>query len=113
LRDFIKIVEKSTRNFFPVEDEKTGHFAGMVHLDDIRPYLFNPMMYDAVLVGQIMNPDVETVSPEADLTEVLQKMDAQKLFSMPVVLNNRFVGMISKATLLDKYRKELMVQTSV
>ncbi len=113
LRDFIKIVEKSTRNFFPVEDEKTGHFAGMVHLDDIRPYLFNPMMYDAVLVGQIMNPDVETVSPEDDLTEVLQKMDAQKLFSMPVVLNNRFVGMISKATLLDKYRKELMVQTSV
>ncbi len=113
LRDFIKIVEISTRNFFPVEDEKTGHFAGMVHLDDIRPYLFNPMMYDAVLVGQIMNPNVETVSPEDDLTEVLKKMDSHRLFSMPVVINNRFVGMISKATLLDKYRKELMVQTSV
>ena len=25
--------------------------------------------------------------------------------------NNRFVGMISKATLLDQYRKELIVQT--
>jgi chloride channel protein, CIC family len=111
LRDFIKIVEVSRRNFFPVEHEETGEFVGMVHLDDIRPYLFNRMMYDAVLIGQIMNPRVETVLPDDDLTDVLRKMDSHRLFSMPVVANGRFVGMISKATLLDKYRKELMVQT--
>ena len=112
LRDFVKIVEVSRRNYFPVEHEETGEFVGLVHLDDIRPYLFNRMMYDAVLIGQIMNPHVETVPQDADLTEVLRKMDSQRLFSMPVVANNRFVGMISKATLLDKYRKELMVQTT-
>jgi CIC family chloride channel protein len=39
-------------------------------------------------------------------------MDIKNLFSMPVVMNNRFVGLISKATILDQYRKELMVQTS-
>jgi CIC family chloride channel protein len=111
LRDFVKIVEVSRRNYFPVEKEDTGEFVGMVHLDDIRPYLFNRMMYDAVLINQIMNPHVETVAPDADLTEVLRIMDSQRLFSMPVVANKRFVGMISKATLLDKYRKELMVQT--
>jgi CIC family chloride channel protein len=31
---------------------------------------------------------------------------------MPVVSNGRFLGMISKATLLDQYRKELRVQTA-
>jgi CIC family chloride channel protein len=46
-----------------------------------------------------------------DVTDVLKIMDAQQLFSMPVVANKRFVGMISKGTLLDQYRKELMVQT--
>ncbi len=111
LREFIKIVETSRRNYFPVEDEATGEFVGMLHLDDIRPYLFNRMLYDAVLVGQIMDPNVETISPDEDLTDVLHKMDSEKLFSMPVVTNKRFIGMISKATLLDKYRKELMVQT--
>jgi CIC family chloride channel protein len=30
---------------------------------------------------------------------------------MPVVANHRFVGMVSKSSLLDQYRKELMVQT--
>ncbi|WP_306304108.1 CBS domain-containing protein [Desulfosarcina cetonica] len=58
-----------------------------------------------------MNTRVKTVSPRDDLTEVLQKMDDGRIFSMPVVSDGRFQGMISKATLLDRYRKELMVQT--
>ena len=112
LRDFIQIVQKSHRNYFPVEDDKTGNFLGIIHLDDIRPYLFNPGMHDAVFLGQIMDTQVEVVHPGDDLSEVLRKMDIKGLFSMPVVMNNRFVGLISKATILDQYRKELMVQTS-
>ena len=111
LRDFVNIVKKSQRNYFPVENEKTGHFMGIVHLDDIRPYLFDQGMYDAVIVGQIMDTRVEVVHPDDDLNEILHRMDQKRLFSMPVVANNRFIGLISKATILDKYRKELMVQT--
>ncbi len=112
LRDFVNIVKISPRNYFPVEDEVTGRFLGIIHLDDIRPYLFNPGMYDAVFLGQIMDTQVEVVHIDDDLLEVLGKMDAKNLFSMPVVSNNKFIGLISKAKLLDQYRKELMVQTS-
>ncbi|MEJ2658217.1 MAG: chloride channel protein [Desulfobacterales bacterium] len=112
LRDFITIIKKSHRNYFPVEDEKTGKFLGMIHLDDIRQYLFDPVMYDAVFLGQIMNTQVEVVHPDDDLLDVVRKMDMKGLFSMPVVVNDRFLGLISKATILDQYRKELMVQTS-
>ena len=111
LREFIEIVKASRRNYFPVEDEKNGYFLGLIHLDDVRPYLFNQGMYDAVFVAQIMNTDVDTVAPDDDLSKVLDHMDAHQLYSLPVVADNRFVGMISKATLLDQYRKELMVQT--
>jgi len=112
LRDFLNIVQKSRRNYFPVEDEKTGHFIGMVHLDDIRPYLFNRVMYDTVLIEQIMNGKMMTADISDELPAVLSTMDENGFFSMPVVSEKRFVGMISKATLLDQYRKELMVQTS-
>ena len=112
LGDFIKIVKKSHRNYFPVEDKASGHFMGMIHLDDIRPYLFNSAMYHAVFLEQIMNTHVEVISPDDDLTQVLKKMDEKHIFSMPVVANHRYLGMISKATLLDQYRKELMVQTT-
>jgi chloride channel protein, CIC family len=112
LRDFVDIIKISPRNYFPVEDDQTGNFLGIIHLDDIRPYLFDPVMYDAVILGQIMNTKVEVVHPDDDLLDVVRKMDMKGLFSMPVVVNNRFLGLISKATILDQYRKELMVQTS-
>jgi len=111
LRDFVDIVKQSRRNLFPVEDRRTGHFLGMIYMDDVRPYLFDPLMYDAVLVGQLMDRQVKTVAPDDDVLEVLERMDADHLFNMPVVANQRFIGMISKSTLLDQYRKELMVQT--
>lgn len=112
LRDFINIVKISPRNYFPVEDEKTDNFLGIIHLDDIRAYLFNPDMYDVVILGQIMDTQVDVVHPDDDLSEVLRKMDTHHLFSMPVVSNNKFIGLISKASILDQYRKELVVQTS-
>ena len=86
LRDFVDIVKQSRRNLFPVEDQ-TGQFQGMIYMDDIRPYLFDPLMYDTVLVGQLMTPRVETVSPDDDVVEVLERMDAEGLFNMPVVAN--------------------------
>jgi CIC family chloride channel protein len=111
LRDFVDTVKQSRRNLFPVEDRQTRQFQGMIYMDDIRPYLFDPLMYDTVLVGQLMNTRVAAVSPDDDVEEVLERMDADSLFNMPVVANHRFLGMISKSTLLDQYRKELMVQT--
>ena len=96
---------------FPVEEADTGNFLGMVDISDIRPYLFEPFMYDTVFLEQIMDTQIDTVHPEDDLNDVLKKMDTGRLFSIPVVANGRFVGMLSKATLLDQYRKELRVQT--
>lgn len=112
LGEFINIVKQSKRNYYPVEDPKTGHFLGLIKFDDIRLYLFDRLMYDTVFVEQIMDRHVHIVRVEDDLSDVLRIMDAESLYSMPVVVNKRFLGMISKATLLDQYRKELMVQTS-
>ncbi len=112
LRDFIEIVKKSHRNHFPVEDEQTGKFLGMIQMDQIRPYLFDTVMYDTVFLEQIMEVDVVKALPDDDLNDVLRKMDELNLFSIPVVDSGKFVGMISKATVLDQYRKELLVQTT-
>ncbi len=111
LRDFVEVVKRSRRNLFPVEDEASGKFVGLIDMAGVRPYLFDPLMYDAVLVGQLMNTQVETAAPDEDVAEVLSRMDAGNLYNMPVVANHRFIGMVSKSSLLDQYRNELMVQT--
>ncbi len=112
LRQFLNVVKRSTRNYFPVEDEETGKFVGMIHFDAVRPYLFNTVLYDTVLIEHIMETGVDVVRFGDDLKAVLKTMDEKGLFSMPVISNDRFIGMISKATLLDQYRNEIIVQTS-
>ena len=110
LGEFINVIQSSHRNYFPVENEQTGEFMGMIHLDGIRSYIFDPLLYETVFLEQIMETDIDTVSIDDDLSDVLDKMDMNNLFSLPVVSSNRFIGMVSKATLLDKYRSELRLQ---
>ncbi len=110
LRELVRIIETSHRNYLPVEDSRDGRFVGMIHLDNIRPYLFDPGLYDTVLVEEIMNRDLDTITPEDELPEILHKFDETGSWSLPVVQGGRFLGLISKATLLDHYRKELMAQ---
>lgn len=110
LGEFARIVEKSHRNYFPVEDSQDGRFLGIIYLDDIKPYLFDRGLHDSVVVEQLMNRQVVTVSPEEELPDILRKFDENNSWSMPVVQSGKFLGLISKATLLDHYRKELMAQ---
>lgn len=112
LRNFLEVMKSSHRNYFPVLDSATERFLGMVHLDDVRPFLFDEFMYDTVLMEQLMDREVEVVHPDDELANVLAIMEEKGLYSMPVVANHRFVGMISKATLFDHYRKEVRVQTA-
>jgi CIC family chloride channel protein len=113
MTDFMKVLEHSRSYLFPVADPVTGEYVGMVFVDRIRPYLFNPQMHPVLLVEQIMERDIPTVRPEDDLAGVLDLMAREGLSVLPVLEKGKFVGLLSKATLLDHYRKELIVQTGL
>ncbi|MCK5836655.1 MAG: chloride channel protein, partial [Desulfobacula sp.] len=112
-REFIELIKTSDQNFFPVIDERTNEYKGMVQISAIRKYVLDPGMYDMIFLGQIMDTEVMTVSLENDLQEVLEMMDINSMDTIPVVEHDRFIGMISKTRILDLYRRELIVQTSV
>jgi CIC family chloride channel protein len=112
LREFLHVVKKTTNTYFPVEEKETGKFLGLIRLDQIRPYFFNSVIYDTVIVEQIMDANPGTAHFEDPLEEVLKKMDAKGSTALAVVSGNRFQGMVYKSSLLDKYRDELNVQTS-
>jgi CIC family chloride channel protein len=112
-REFIEIIKTSDQFFFPVIDESTGAYKGMIELRSIRRYVLNPGIYDMVFLNQIMDTDVLTASLENDLQDVLEMMETNHLESLPVVEHETFIGMISKTRILDLYRRELIMQTSV
>jgi len=112
-RKFIEIIKTSDQNFFPVLEDKTGEYKGVIQISTIRKYALDPGMYDMIFLNQIMDTEVMTASLENDLQEVLDMMDINSMDTILVVENDRFIGMISKNRILDLYRRELIMQTSV
>lgn len=110
LRDFLPILEGSRQHRFPVVDRHSGNYQGIIYVDRIRPYLFDSQMHAVLMVEQVMDESVPTVSTDDELADVLGLMERRGLNTLPVVEKHHFVGMLSKSTLLDHYRKELIVQ---
>jgi CIC family chloride channel protein len=113
LKDFVEEIKYSHQYTFPVIDRHTSHYLGMIFLERVRPYLFDMQMHNVLIVEQIMETNVPTVKPDDDLADVLNRMEEMGVHILPVVENHHFVGMLAKATLLDHYRKELIVQTGI
>ena len=113
MRDIIPLIQKSSRNYFPVEDKKSGQYRGMLFFNDIKTLLFNDDMLNSIIVEEVMQVDLDTVSLNDSVIDILKKFDSTNAWSLPVVENGRFIGLISKASLLDHYRKELKAQTDI
>lgn len=111
LKDMIPIIKKSRRNYFPVIDPDSKHFRGIITFNDLKEFIFSPQLANSIFIEEIMDRDIISVSPNDTLMDIQDKFDQTRLWSLPVVKDNKFLGLISKATMLDLYRKELKVQT--
>ena len=112
LGQLVDIVRSSTHDAFAVKETITGEFIGLIHLDDVRHLLFERELHDTVLVSDLVDRTVARVALDAPVGDVLQAMDRSAADTVPVVDADRCVGLVSKSSVLDCYRKELIVQTS-
>ena len=112
LGEFVEIFKNAKRNIFPVVDEQTGRWLGVVYLDDIRPYLFDRTMYAIMNMGSVMDESLPTIESTESALTAIQKFELSGAWSLPVVDRGVFLGMMSKSTLFDRYRRELIVQAA-
>jgi len=109
LRNFIEEFKKTRRNYFPVLN-KEKKCVGVVFLDAIRPHLFDRSLYDLVTMGSVMR-NLPLISLNEPISAALDKFETSKAWSLPVVEGDQFLGMLSKSTLFDHYRRELQIQS--
>lgn len=106
LRVLLKDVMTSERNIFPVLNEKGG-VAGIVTLDDIRPYLLDSNLYDVALVYDVMSDAPPVLDYRDSLGKATQLFEKLDVFFIPVTKNGKYIGFISKTAVFDKYRELL------
>ncbi|MCB0282707.1 MAG: chloride channel protein [Calditrichae bacterium] len=113
ISELIPIIKKSKRNYFPVVERENKTFLGMVYFNDLKEFIFDSTLVNSILVEEVMHVDITTISLEDSLLEIQSKFERTNSWSLPVLEDDKYLGLISKATMLDLYRKELKVQTDI
>ncbi|WP_443947205.1 chloride channel protein [Pedobacter sp. AW1-32] len=101
---------ESHKNICAVTDE-VGDFKGIIYIED----LFNEVLKSKAerqLLGSHLVQQAPGMVNEADnVKDALQKMEQSNSWILPVVdRNNKYIGMISKTGIFNKYRALLMRQ---
>jgi CIC family chloride channel protein len=107
LSSLVKIIATSNRNIFPVVDDQQN-LAGLIYLDKIRQVIFDVPQYEQTTARQLMIKPFAVVHVDENLHEALAKFDATNQWNLPVVDRGKYVGFLSKSTILTRYRNELL-----
>ncbi len=107
LGQLVDAISRTKRNTFPVID-KEERLMGIVHLDNVRTTIFQFELHDSVKVKDLMTAPQETISMSDTVHQVLKKFDEAHQWNLPVVEGGKYVGFVSKSSILSKYREELL-----
>lgn len=104
--ELFDLVKTGNKNIFAViNEDKT--LKGVLTLDDIRPYLFSEDEISAT-INKMMKTPVAIIHPQDQPLEILKIFDDTGVWNLPVVNEkNKFIGFISKSTILMSYRQLL------
>ncbi|WP_126246125.1 chloride channel protein [Chitinophaga rhizosphaerae] len=106
LRELIDLVRQSNRNIVAVVNQE-NFFEGTITLEDIRPVIFNPNLYDTVKVKELIKVPPAVVDPDESVRSAMQKLDDTQMWNLPVLKDGKLLGFISKSKVLNSYRQLL------
>ncbi len=106
LKDMVDIIAKSSRNLFPVINEKR-ELVGVVLLDDIRNIMFRPELYRRMRVSTFMSAPAARIEVGESMDKVMKKFDDTGAWNLPVVEDGKYVGFVSKSKIFNSYRHVL------
>jgi len=112
LDDLARLLPTTVRNHFAVIDEQQK-LLGMLDLTALRGVIFDEPLRRVTPVDTVMDAQVAAIPESQDLLGAMEVFEASGAWVLPVVdADGRFLGTLSKSTLFDRYRTELIVQTA-
>ncbi|GGI26058.1 chloride channel protein [Pedobacter mendelii] len=101
---------QSHKNICAVTDE-LGDFKGIIYVEELFGEMINNNGKESLTASHLLQQAPNTISENDDLKIVLQKMEQENAWILPVINNqNQFKGFVSKTAIFNKYRALLMRQ---
>jgi CIC family chloride channel protein len=110
LRHIVELFRKYDRNLFPVLDDE-NHILGLIMLNNIRDKMFHEELLDTTFVKDYYVQAPAVIDYDDSFEQIMSAFDETQAWNLPIIKNNKFVGIISKSKLYSEYRK-LMLQLS-
>lgn len=102
-------IVKSKRNNFPVVN-KDNELVGVLHMDAIRPIMFNRELYDTTVVSELMTAAPAVINYDEDnMEEIMEKFKITSAWNLPIIKDGKYHGFISKSRLMNAYRRKLIM----
>ncbi len=108
IKEFYKVLAESRSNIFPVINAE-GKLEGVVLIDEIRRQLFNDDTENHT-VSEIMITPPALIDYDKPVNNVMKQFDKLDVWQLPVIKDGRFIGFVSKSSLLAKYRDVFISQ---
>ena len=70
--------------------------------------MFDKDRYNDTFVKELMVMPPAIISPDEKMEIVMQKFNENSVWNLPVVKNQKYIGFISKSTIFNAYRSELV-----
>jgi CIC family chloride channel protein len=105
-KELIDLIKVGKRSMIAVIDPD-GHLAGIITLENIRPFMFDHTLYDSLSLQQVMSQPPALIGQADDMGEIIKKFDETGSWNLPVIYEGAFVGFISKSSILNSYRQLL------
>lgn len=81
---------------------------GIIYLDNIREEMFNTEHYDTVTATEVMQKSSMIIDATEDIFTIMKKFEESGQWNLPVVNDGIYIGFLSKSSILDQYRHELL-----
>jgi CIC family chloride channel protein len=108
LGELVEVFRHAHRDVFPVVS-KSGLLRGIITLDMVRDTLFDGAHYTTTKARELMQPPPAFISPSDTAEHALELLERTATPALPVCdPEGHYLGFITKAAILGRYRRELI-----
>jgi CIC family chloride channel protein len=113
LGELVDVFRHAHRNVFPVVG-KSGQLRGIISLDMVRDTLFDGAHYTTTKLSELMQNPVAIIHATDSVEHCLDLLERTDSTALPVCDDEgNYLGFILKATILARYRRELIEEGQV
>ncbi|RYY17627.1 MAG: chloride channel protein, partial [Cytophagaceae bacterium] len=113
LGELVEVFRHARRNVFPVVS-KSGQLRGIIALDMVRNTLFDGAHYTTIKVRELMQPPPARLKSTDRAEHALDLLERTNSTALPVVdPDGTYLGFVTKANILARYRRELIEEGQV